>query len=156
MTKKEDFAAKIAEILQLPQEGAQILSQDEQNALYATGYSLYTDGNYKDAAALFTKLVLTAPLCEKYWRGLASSEQMRKEYMASLHAWCMVVLLKDKDPLPHFHAGECYLSLKDPAEAEKAFNAAQKLLSPDSEEDRRLAEKIHVLKRIHFKTDATH
>lgn len=144
-----DFQEKIVELLGLPQKEMKPLSQQEQNALYASAYTLYNDGNYETAAQLFTQLVLTAPFNHGFWRGLASSEQMRKEYNAALHAWCMVVLLNDKDPFPHFHAGECYLSLNNPAEAMRAFNAAEKLLNPELEAERKLADKIKILKQTH-------
>ncbi|MBS0653726.1 MAG: SycD/LcrH family type III secretion system chaperone [Verrucomicrobia bacterium] len=141
-----DFQKKIAEILNLSPEGVKPLSREEQNGLYATAFKLYNDGNYETAAELFTKLVLSAPFNHGFWKGLASSEQMKKEYTAALHAWCMVVLLNDKDPLPHFHAAECYLSQGNAEEANKALNAAEQLLDLETDEGKRLAEKINLLK----------
>lgn len=141
-----DIQKKIAEVLDLSPDGVKPLSQEEQNVLYATAYKLYTDGNYETAADLFTQLVLSAPFNHDFWKGLASSEQMKKEYTASLHAWCMVVLLNDKDPFPHFHAAECYLSQDNAEEANKALNAAEKLLNLATDEGKLLAEKISLLK----------
>ncbi len=114
--------------------------------MYATAYKLYNDGNYETAVELFTQLVLSAPFNHGFWKGLASSEQMRKEYTAALHAWCMVVLLNDKDPLPHFHAAECYLSQGNAEEANKALNAAEQLLNLETDEGKGLAEKINLFK----------
>lgn len=141
-----DIQKKIAEILNLSSEGVKPLSKEEQNGLYATAFKLYNDGNYEPAAEIFTKLVLSAPFNLGFWKGLASSEQMKKEFTAALHAWCMVVLLNDKDPLPHFHAAECYISQGNTQEADKALNAAEKLLNLETEEGKILAEKINMLK----------
>ncbi len=142
-----DIQRKIAEILNLPPDGVEPLSQEGQNELYATAYNLYNDGDYGMAAKVFTKLVLSAPLNRGFWKGLASSEQMKKEYTAALHAWCMVVLLNDKDPLPHFHAAECYLSQDNAEEANKALKAAEQLLDLKTDEGKRLAEMINLLRR---------
>ncbi len=141
-----DFQKKIAEILNLSPGELKPLSQKEQTGLYATAYKLYNDGNYETAVELFTQLVLSAPFNHGFWKGLASSEQMRKEYTAALHAWCMVVLLNDKDPLPHFHAAECYLSQGNAEEANKALNAAEQLLNLETDEGKGLAEKINLFK----------
>lgn len=147
-----DFEKKIAELINMPQ--GKPLSEQEQNTLYASAYSLYQEGNYETAAQLFTQLILVNPFNHGFWLGLASSEQMRKEYTAALHAWAMVALLNNEDPFAHFHAGECYLSLNDPAEALKAFTAAEARLKAESEAEQKLAEKIQVLKRTHCQSHA--
>lgn len=143
---QSDFEKTIAEILNLSAEKAKPLSKEEQNELYTTAFNLYNDGHYETAAELFTKLVLSTPFNHGFWKGLASCEQMKKQYPAALHAWCMVALLDDKDPSPHFHAAECLLAQGDDAEAKKALNAAEKLLNPETDEGKLLAEKIQVLK----------
>ena len=55
-------------------------------------------------------------------------------------------VLKEKDPLPHFHAAECCLSLDDKEDALKALDAAFDL----SGSDESMREKINLLKTIHY------
>src|SRR5689334_12895078 len=98
-----DFLNLVASELGIPAEGAKPLTQAEQESLYATAYGFYEQGNYAQASELFTHLAVCAPFCEKYWRGLAASRQMEHAFLASLHAWALVALLKEADPLPHFH-----------------------------------------------------
>ncbi len=89
---------------------------------------LYDEGQYKDAAALFTNLVLKDPLEESYWRGLAASKQMHGKFEEALHAWGLVALLANKDAWPHFHAAECLFALRDEEEGQKALDCAEERL----------------------------
>jgi type III secretion system low calcium response chaperone LcrH/SycD len=138
------FAEGIASMLDLNSEKA--ISLEEQEQLYAMSYHFYQKGDYATAAQFFTKLVSMNPFMGKYWRGLASSEQMRKEYLAAVHAWCLVALLEERDPLAHFHAAECLFSLNDTHEGLKALQAAESLLGA---QDESLRDKILVLKKVH-------
>jgi type III secretion system low calcium response chaperone LcrH/SycD len=143
---QNNFEEAIAEIFPRSPQGVSPLSSEEQQEMYALAYKLYHDGNYELASSLFTQLILTTPFNHGFWRGLASCEQMKKDYEASLRAWCLVALLDDEDPLPHFHAAECYLSQENRLEAEKALCAAEKRLKRETEEGKRLAAKIALLK----------
>lgn len=118
---------------------------EEQEILYAAGFGHYEAGSYGQAIELFTQLALTEPLEEKYWRGFASAHQMALQYPEALKAWSLVALMADNDPLPHFHAAECLLSMDDKAEGLKALNAAEALLK---ENDVDLRSKINLLQNI--------
>ncbi len=121
-------------------------TKEEQENLYASGFSSYTSGNFAQASTLFSSLVLASPFEERYWRGLASAQQMQARYEEALRAWAMVALIVDNDPLPHFHAAECLTSLHDREEALKALTMAEGLLKEGEAE---LRDKIELLKRIH-------
>lgn len=99
--------------------------------LYTSAYARYESGLYEDAAEIFTKLTLLDPQESLYWKGLASAKQMSKKYQAALYAWGVVVLLCEEDPLPHFHAAECLLSLEKKEEAKKALASATRLKIED-------------------------
>lgn len=105
---------------------SQSWSKEEQEAIYASAFSLYQKGSYAEAAEFFTSLVICDPYGEKYWRGLASSRQMEGKYVDSLRAWSLSSLLAARDPWPHFHAAECLLSLGNKEEAKKALNEARR------------------------------
>jgi type III secretion system low calcium response chaperone LcrH/SycD len=122
-------------------------SPEEQERLYTAAFSLYEQGNYARSAELFRELVLCGALEERYWRGLASAEQMQGNYKEALHAWCLVALLCEKDPEPHFHAAECLLSLDEREEGHKALACAEERLNAD-ESSKELRAKIEILKVV--------
>jgi type III secretion system low calcium response chaperone LcrH/SycD len=119
------FTEEIKTLLKVSDEEITPLSCEEQEEYYAAGFSLYEQGNYTTAGRIFTQLVLTDPFSEKVWRGLAAAKQMEGEHLASLHAWSMAALLNEADPLPHFHAAECLLSLHEKNDALKALALAK-------------------------------
>lgn len=97
--------------------------------LYSLAYSLYEAGDYEKARVVFQRLVLCASYDLSFWKGLASSLQMLKSYDDALSAWAVLTLMDAEDPLYHLHAAECYASLGNSEEAQKALNAFDHLLS---------------------------
>jgi hypothetical protein len=71
---------------------------------------------------------------------------MSGDYMAALHAWSIVALLKEEDPRPHFHAAECFFSLNEKENALKALDLALKLC----QDNEHLRNKINLLKTVHY------
>ena len=134
------------EILGISENEISPIPLEMERQFYATAFGLYEKGDYRGASQLFTQLVLTDPFSAHYWQGLASSKQMAREYMAAVHAWSLIALLNEKDPLPHFHAAECFLSLEEKEEALKALDAAFDLC----QDDERLCNKINLLKTINY------
>ncbi len=141
------FVDELATLLNVSQEEVNAVAAEDDENLCATAYHLYERGDYPIAAQFFTKLVLANPFDEKYWRGLASSRQMQGEYLASVYAWSMVALIEHKDPMPHYHAAECLLSLNEKTDALKALTAAESLLD---EKNQAIRHKINLLKQVHF------
>lgn len=139
------FQQEVMQILGISEKEISTIPLEHERQFYAVAFGLYEKGDYRGAAQLFTQLVLTDPFSEHYWQGLASSKQMARDYQAALHAWSLVSLLKENDPLPHFHAAECFLSLDEKEEALKALNAALEFCR-----DEPLREKINLLKTIHY------
>jgi len=142
------FQQEVMEILGISENEVAPIPLEMEGQFYASAFGLYEKGDYRGAGHLFTQLVLTDPYSEHYWQGLASAKQMARDYLAAVHAWSMVALLREGDPLPHFHAAECFLSLDEKQEALKALDAALEF----SRGDERLCEKIHLLKTIHYVT----
>ena len=138
------FVEQTAELLGMSAEEA--FSVEEQEELYVHAYRSYESGDYAQSAGLFTKLVLCNPFSQKFWKGLASAEQMQSQYRAALHAWSIYTLLEDKDPYAHFHAAECLLSLEEKQDALKALSAAESHLL---DRDTALRSKIEILKQVH-------
>lgn len=143
---QQAFQQEVAEILGIADDAISTIPLDQERQFYAVAFGLYEKGDYRGAAKLFTQLVLTDPYSEHYWQGLASSKQMAREYLAAVHAWGIVSLLKDSDPIPHFHVAECFLSMDEKQEALKALDAAHELAGKNE----LLLEKINLLKTIHY------
>jgi tetratricopeptide (TPR) repeat protein len=110
--------------------------------LYDAAYGLYSAGHYEKAAGFFTQLTLKQPLMAPFWKGLAASKQMVKDYRAALRAWAVAAALDSSDPLAHLHAAEALYHLGQKEEAKKALNCAEALNNPD------LKEKIVLFKEL--------
>lgn len=102
---------------------------DEREIIYGAAFAKYQVGEYGSAADFFTQLVMHDPYDIRFWKGLASSLQMKKEYKGALRAWAIFALLSRHDPAGHFHAAECFLSLDDKEEAKKALALAKTYLN---------------------------
>jgi len=120
------------------------LSLQQRETVYAAAYGMYEVGDYEQSASLFTQLVLTDPVELRFWKGLASSRQMNRQYPEALHAWSIVCLMSKDQPSSHFHAAECYLSMGDYGEATKALKSAERNLGKSDP----LSEKIAELKKV--------
>lgn len=139
------FQKEVMGILGISAKEITAIPVEMERQLYATAFAMYEQGDYRSAYQLFTQLVLSDPFSEHYWLGLASAKQMAKDFTAALHAWSLVALLKEGDPLPHFHAAECFLSMDEKEDALKALDAALELT-----QDAAFIEKINLLKAIHY------
>lgn len=121
-------------------------TEEELKTLYTAAHQCYETGDYKKAGELFTLLAKASPFEFHYWQGLASSEQMQKNYRGALHAWGVAAILHEHNPLIHFHAAECLISEGETGEAAKALEMAEAQCQQDQIE---LLNKIALLKTLH-------
>ncbi len=139
---KKTLEEALSKLGRLIQEGKPIpietFTKEDFTTLYTVGYGLYETGDYPQAKRIFHQLVLAKPLQSEYWFGMGSCLQMEKSFTEALSAWAMCALLDGQNPLPHFHAGECYYSLGDIEEGKKAMN----LFLQIADESPQLAEEI--------------
>lgn len=119
---------------------------NQEHTLYATAYAFYEQCNYVSSMQVFLKLATSSPFQEKYWKGLASSYQMLTQYREAAKAWAAAACLCPDDPIPHFHAAECLLSLKKWEDGMKALACARERLG----EDMQLKNKIELLNAAAF------
>ena len=108
-------------------------SLEDLSVIYSVAYTLYQAGDYKEAITVFQRLASHDPLTVKHWMGLAASLQMEKEFDESLKAWAMASIISPKDPLPHFHAAECFLALGNEVEGRKAMNEVRSLIKNEEQ-----------------------
>ncbi len=121
-------------------------TEEELKTLYITAHQSYETGDYKKAGQLFNLLAKESPFESHYWCGLASSEQMQRNYKGALHAWSIAAILQEHDPWVHFHAAECLISEGDIKEAAKALDMAESQCQQDQVE---LKNKIDLLKTLY-------
>jgi type III secretion system low calcium response chaperone LcrH/SycD len=96
----------------------------QMEILYSVAYGYYEQGRYAQAIALFTQLILHHPFDPRFWKGLASNHQMEGSYSAAAKVWATVCLLEPNNPLSHFHAAECFISMGEKEEARKALECS--------------------------------
>lgn len=102
------------------------LNDESIEGIYGQAYLLYNTGKYKDAAELFRLLIMLNSTESKYVMGLAACFHMMKEYQGAAAAYTLVSIIDPENPLPHFHASDCYVQAGDKSSAIIALEMAVK------------------------------
>lgn len=89
------------------------LSPNVLENLYAQAYRLYNTGKYVEATHLFRMLVMLNVMEPKYILGLAACFHMLKEYDNALQSYIVCSAIDPGNPIPHYHASDCLIQLKD-------------------------------------------
>ncbi len=114
--KVKDGLGAIAENMftkgMVPKDAMGIQDTDAE-FLYAQAYQLYNIGKYKDSRSLFGSLMVMDPTEPKYIFGHAASSHMLKQYDTAAKAYVQQAMLSNDDPVPYYHAADCYLQLND-------------------------------------------
>lgn len=90
------------------------LTPVDMEEIYNKAYRLYNAGKYKDASSLFRFLTLVDPTTGRYSMGLSSCFQMLKDYQSAVTSYFMTSILDPKNPMPFYHAADCYIQLDLP------------------------------------------
>ena len=93
------------------------LSDAMVEGIYGQGYRLYNTGKYKDASQLFRLLIMLNSTEPKYSMGLAACFHMLKEYKNAVSTYAICGVIDPENPIPHYHASDCYVHMKDPVSA---------------------------------------
>lgn len=102
------------------------LSDESAESIYSQAYLLYNTGKYKDAAELFRLLIMLNATEPKYTMGLAACFHMMKEYEGAASAYSLVSIVDAENPIPYFHASDCYIQMGDRGSAIVALEMAVK------------------------------
>ncbi|CAM2009286.1 SycD/LcrH family type III secretion system chaperone [Acanthopleuribacter pedis] len=100
------------------------LSEESMEAVYGVAYTLYSNGQYAQAAKVFQFLCIYDHLEGKYPLGWGASLFMQGEYAQALQAFAQAAVLNIDNPEIHLKAGECNLKLGELEAAEMALEAA--------------------------------
>lgn len=94
--------------------------------LYSQAYRLYNTGKYKDASQLFRMLILLDSTEPKFAMGMAACFHMMKEYANALNMYALCGIIDPESPIPHYHASDCYIQMKDNVSAIVSLEMAVK------------------------------
>ena len=87
-------------------------TDDEIEAAYNVAYNLYQQRKYKDAEKVFTFLMLHEHMDSRFSFGLGGCYQAMGDYEKAIHIYSCAALVDATNPLPAFHACECYMAMK--------------------------------------------
>lgn len=89
------------------------VSDDSVEGIYSQAYLLYNSGRYKDATEVFRLLIMLNSTEPKYLMGLAACLHMMKEYQNAAASYNLVATIDPNNPIPFFHASDCYFQVGD-------------------------------------------
>lgn len=117
--------------------------ESDAETVYCAGFALYEAERFHDAIDQFTTALHINPLRTTYWQALGCAKMMAKNYIEAARAFAAWSLLETENPLPHFHAAECFLSAGNIEEGICALKESKKRIHPD--EENLLLQKIELL-----------
>ena len=128
MEKGQGYQALVGSVLQKSTMVKDILGMSDAmvEGIYGQAYRLYNNGKYREAVHLFRMLIMLNSIEPKYLMGLAACFHMLKEYQAAVDTYALCGFLDTGNPLPYFHASDCYLQMKDVPSAVVSLNLAIK------------------------------
>lgn len=89
------------------------MSDNTAEAMYAQGYQLYNNGKYSEARHIFSMLTVLNPLEPKYLLGQAASTHMLKDLEHAAELYLRYTIISPHDPVPYYHAADCYMQLRE-------------------------------------------
>jgi type III secretion system low calcium response chaperone LcrH/SycD len=95
-------------------------------SVYGQAYLLYNTGRYRDAAEIFRLLIMLNSTEPKYLMGLAACYHMLKEYLSAASTYNLVSIIDPNNPIPYFHASDCYIHTGDKTAAAVMLEMAVK------------------------------
>lgn len=123
--KMEGMAGEMLQKGQIPKDLLGI-NEAMMEGIYGQAYRLYNTGKYRDACQLFRLLIMLNASESKYTMGLAACFHMLKEFRNAVGTYAICGMLDPENPIPHFHASDCYIQMGDMMAALIALQMAVK------------------------------
>lgn len=102
------------------------ISDEAAEGIYGQAYLLYNTGRYKDAGEVFRLLIMMDSTQSKYIIGLAACYHMMKDFQSAGSTYNLASIIDPDNPIPYFHASDCYLQLGDKVSAASMLEMAVK------------------------------
>ncbi len=109
-------------------------SDDEIEAVYNVAYNFYQQHQYDKAETLFFFLALHEHTDSRFSLGLGGCHQLMGKYSQAITAYSCAALADATNPMPAFHACECYMALGDWENARKAIIAIETICEAIADE----------------------
>jgi type III secretion system low calcium response chaperone LcrH/SycD len=87
------------------------IGDDSMEAVYAQAYNLYNQGKYKESSHIFRFLILLDMMEPRYSLGLAACMHRLKDFTNAANMYLLSAALDTTNPMPHYHAADCYLQM---------------------------------------------
>lgn len=97
----------------LPKDALRI-NDATMEAIYTQAYNLYNQGKYKESSYIFRLLMLLDFMTPKYTLGIAACLHRMKDYVNASNMYLLCAAFDPKNPMPHYHAADCYLQMSLP------------------------------------------
>lgn len=126
--KSKEYQALVSKVVQqgVAPKDVMGLSDAMVEGIYGQAYRLYNTGKYKDAIQLFRLLIMLNASEARYTMGLAACFHMLKQYKNAVETYTLCAILDPENPIPHFHASDCYIQTGDHLSALIALEMAVK------------------------------
>jgi tetratricopeptide (TPR) repeat protein len=85
------------------------LSDEEMDTVYADGYNYFIMGMYEEAKEIFQRLTAYAPYTGYFWRALAATYQVIKEYPEAIDAYNMAIENDEADIVSYVYRAESHI-----------------------------------------------
>lgn len=105
--KMEEALVKIFVEHETPKE-ALGFSDEMMEHMYAYGYRLFNNGNYKRAGEVFIGLCTYNPKESRYVLGAGAAFHKQKNYLKACEYYLTAGILDTQDPLPFYYLYDCY------------------------------------------------
>jgi type III secretion system low calcium response chaperone LcrH/SycD len=109
------------------------INSDMLEGMYAQAYRLFNNGKYSDAGTLFRLLIMIEPKEHKYIMGLAATTHMMKDYENAGQLYILAGCSDLKNPMPYYHASDCYLSIDNKVLAHSVLEIASDICGDKKE-----------------------
>lgn len=108
-------------------EQAPVPTEEKKKEIYYIAYALYRDKCYQEAILFFRFLTMVEPAQIRYWKGLAASLQMAREYSQAICCYNCAQTLNgpQADPYLDIYRADCYFALKQVKKGLEALKAAE-------------------------------
>lgn len=123
--KLEEAAENVVKKGILPKDA---MGMDDQmlEGIYGQAYRLYNTGKYQEASQIFRLLIMVNSMEPKYTMGLAACFHMVKEYKHAVDGYTLCSIIDPDNPIPQYHAADCFINLGDKLSAIIALKMAVK------------------------------
>lgn len=104
-------------------------TEEKKKEIYYIAYALYRDKCYKEAIPFFRFLTIIEPGQLRYWKALAASLQMSKDYHQAICCYGYAQALNENRPDPYLdvYQADCYFALRKAKQGLEALKAAERI-----------------------------